>query len=437
MLKDLTAGRLLAHNTIWNLVGEGAPLVIGLVAVPMLVRVLGTERFGILMIVWMLIGYLSLFDLGMGRALTNLVAQKLGAGDERSLPPLIWTANLLMLGLAVVAAILLAACSHWLVYSVLKIPVALERESLISLYILSGALPAVIVSSGLRGVLEAYQRFDAANAVRIPMGALSFALPLAVLPFSHSLVPVVAVLAAGRYVGAISYFVAGRMLLPVLRTALTWDSALVRPLLTFGGWMTISNIIAPIMAGMDRFFVGAIVSMQAVAYYATPEEMITKLLILPGALCGVLFPAFSAAITTDPLRTRQLYLKALKLIASVMGSITVLILLCAAAGLRIWLGNAFAINGTFVLQVLTVGIFFNSIAQAPFALVQGAGHAGWTGKIHLVELPFYLILFWVLTQKFGIAGTAFAWSIRATVDCFILLALAGTLVSERPLPNGS
>ena len=77
MLEKLTAGRLLARNTIWNLVGEGAPLLVGVVAIPILIHALGTARFGILMIVWMLIGYLGLFDLGMGRALTNPVAQKL------------------------------------------------------------------------------------------------------------------------------------------------------------------------------------------------------------------------------------------------------------------------------------------------------------------------------------------------------------------------
>ena len=113
MLKDLTAGRLLARNTIWNLVGEGAPLLIAVIAIPVLVHALGTARFGILMIVWLLIGYLSLFDLGVGRALTNLVAQKLGSGEEALLPPLIWTANILMLGVGIVGALILACASHW------------------------------------------------------------------------------------------------------------------------------------------------------------------------------------------------------------------------------------------------------------------------------------------------------------------------------------
>ena len=79
-LSSLTAGKRLVRNTFWNLLGEGAPLLVALVAIPRLVHAMGMQRFGILTLVWMLIGYLSLFDLGLGRALTNLVAQKLGAG---------------------------------------------------------------------------------------------------------------------------------------------------------------------------------------------------------------------------------------------------------------------------------------------------------------------------------------------------------------------
>src|SRR5713101_3770903 len=93
---SLTGGRLLARNTIWNLLGQLLPMAVGVVAIPPLVRGLGIDRFGLLSLVWIVIGYFSLFDLGMGRALTKLVADKLGANEEKSIPPLAWTSLLLM-----------------------------------------------------------------------------------------------------------------------------------------------------------------------------------------------------------------------------------------------------------------------------------------------------------------------------------------------------
>ena len=437
MVKNLTAGRLLARNTIWNIIGEGAPLLVAVVAIPILLHALGTVRFGILMIVWMLIGYLSLFDLGVGRALTNMVAQRLGSGEEASLPPLIWTANILMFGVGVIGALLLAACSHLLVYSILKIPDALKGESLIALYVLSAGLPGVISSTGFRGVLEAYQRFDAANAVRIPMGVLSFAGPLAVLPFSHSLVPVVAVLAAGRYAAAIAYLVYGRVLLPVMRSRFEWQPELIKPLLTFGGWMTASNIASAFMLGMDRFFLGSLASMQAVAYYATPNEIASKLLIIPFSLGGVLFPAFSTSLVSDLQRSRRLYHRLYAINVLVMGLLFLSLILLAKIGLKLWLGSTFAENGTVPLQVLAVGAFSSAIAQPSFALVQGAGRADWTGKMHLSEVPFYLLAFWLLTLRFGIVGTAIAWSLRLIADTLVLTVLAHKLLYPKSRFEGA
>src|SRR5579859_2241766 len=93
---QLTSGRLLARNAVWNLLGSGAPMVVAVVCIPILIRGLGKERFGVLTLAWILISYAGLFDLGLGRALTQLVARKLGARDEREIPALAWTSLLLM-----------------------------------------------------------------------------------------------------------------------------------------------------------------------------------------------------------------------------------------------------------------------------------------------------------------------------------------------------
>src|SRR5260370_17788980 len=87
----LTSGRLLARNTVWNLIGYGAPMAVAVFCIPILIRGLGKERFGVLTLAWALIGYASLFDLGLGRALTQLVARKFGGRGEREIPSLACT----------------------------------------------------------------------------------------------------------------------------------------------------------------------------------------------------------------------------------------------------------------------------------------------------------------------------------------------------------
>ena len=229
--ENLTGGQLLARNVLWNLLGTGAPLLVGIVAIPILIEGLGTARFGVLTLAWMVVGYFSLFDLGLGRALTMLVAEKLGKGLSDEIPPLIWTAILLMAALGILGAVIVAALSPWLVGGVLKIPPELQSETLTSFYLLAASIPIVISSTGLRGILEAHQLFGLVNAVRIPLGLFTFLGPVTVLPFSNSLVPVVAVLVVARLTSWCAYAVLCIRVEPALRYSVAIHRAVVRPLI--------------------------------------------------------------------------------------------------------------------------------------------------------------------------------------------------------------
>jgi O-antigen/teichoic acid export membrane protein len=421
---NLTSGRLLARNAAWNLLGIGAPMIVAVVCIPILIRGLGKDRFGVLTLAWALIGYASLFELGLGRALTQLVARKLGAREDRDIPALVWTSLCLMLllGFAGTASILLI--SPWLVGRGLNVPGALQHETLQSFRLLALSLPFVITTAGLRGLLEAHQRFALINWLRMPMGVFTFAGPLLVLPFSKSLVPVVATLVGGRIVAWAAHLLLSLRVIPELGHSIVWDQSAIGPMLRFGGWMTVSNIISPLMVTLDRFVIGALVSLTAVAYYATPYEVVTKIWLFPGALMSVIFPAFSATFTHDRERTALLFGRSVKTLSLVMFPIVLCVIVLAEEVLKLWLGAEFAHNSFRVLQWLAVGVFINSLALVPFNLLQGIGRPDLTAILHLVELPVYLVLLWMLIRGRGIEGAAIAWSSRIAIDSLLLFGIA-------------
>ena len=427
----LTGGHLLARNTLWNLVGNGAPILVAIFCIPLLIKGLGTDRFGVLTLAWAVIGYAGLFDLGLGRALTQLVAKKLGRGEDHEVPTLVWTALILMLLLGVVGTAVVILLTPFLVVRVLHVPAALERETLNSFRVLGLSIPLVIGTAGLRGFLEALQRFRLINALRIPMGVFTFVGPLLVLPFSKSLVQIVAVLVAGRLLAWVAHLVFCLRVAPALQHGIAWDRTVLAPLLRFGGWMTVTNVVGPLMVTFDRFLIGALVSVSAVAYYAAPYEAVTKFLLIPGALMGVMFPAFSTSSIQDRGHMALLFDRSVKYLLLVLFPLVLLVVVLAHDGLRLWLGATFAQNSVHVLQWLAVGVFINSMAQVPFALVQGVGKPDLTGKLHLVELPAYMVMLWWLTKTHGIEGTAIAWTGRALLDAVVLFALARQFLPAR------
>jgi O-antigen/teichoic acid export membrane protein len=428
----LTSGRLLARNTIWNLLGQILPMAVAVVAIPLLIRGMGVVRFGILSLAWIVVGYFSLFDLGIGRALTKLVADKLGANEEHSIPPLAWTSLFLMFLLGVIGGLVTLAISPWLVHRLLKIPEALQTETLRGFYLLAISIPVVTITSGLRGILEAQQRFRILNLIRVPTSIFSVAGPLLVLPFSHSLVPVMGILVGGRLIGCAAHLFACFHAMPALRHNFLFQRSLVAPVLRLGGWMTVSNVVSPGLLYLDRFVIGVLLSVSAVAYYTAPFDMVTRLWVIPGAMVGVLFPAFAVSLMQNPDRTGVLLSRGIKYVFLSLFPIVLVIVTLAPEGLRLWLGPTFAQNGSSVLRWLAAGVFVNSLAHAPFNLIQSAGRADITAKLHLAECPLYLAAVWVLTQRLGIEGTAIAWAARSTIDAFLVC-----FVAQRVLPHRS
>ena len=409
--------------------GMALPLVLAVVAMPPLVRGLGPERFGILGLAWAAIGYFGLFELGLSRALTQAVAHRLGVNRNDDLPALVWTALLLLLALGVLGAVVVAAATPTLITRVLNVPPELRQEAIVSFYILAASLPFVVTTAGLRGLMEAHQHFGIVTALRIPLLAFMLVGPLLVLPFSRSLVPAVLMLAAGRVIAWAAHLVVCLRRYGYLRdVSPTVHPASLGPLLRYGGWTTVSNIVSPIMVYVDRFLIGALLPMAAVAHYVTPYEVVTKLTVIPAAVLTAMFPAFAATFSSDRDRLMHLYDRAFRTVVLLIFPVALVAIALASEGMRVWMGGAMPPASAVVLQWLALGVFVNSIAQVPFAALQSAGRPDLIAKLHMLELPLYAASIWLFARSFGLVGVAIAWTLRVTIDAAALLLVArGTL----------
>ena len=428
----LTSGRLLAKNTVWNLIGNGAPAIVAVFCIPVLIRGLGKERFGLLTLAWVLIGYAGLFDLGLGRALTQLVAQKLGIGEEREIPSLVWTSLLLMLVLGLVGTAVVFLISPWLAGRALNVPGALLAETQKSFRLIGYSIPVVITATGMSALLEAHQRFGLVNSVRIPMGVFTVAGPLLVLPFSKSLVAVVAVLVIGRVFAWAANLALCLRVEPELRRSFSLKPAAVGPLLRFGGWITIANIVNPILVSVDRFFVGAALPVVMVGYYTAPFDTVTKLWMVPRSLTATVFPACSSLGSERRKELEILYSRSIKYLFLILAPISLVLFLFAGQIMQLWLGHDFAEYSTVVLRILAVGVFVNCFAHVPYCFLQALGRPDATAKLFLIELVPYGVFAWSMIRHGGIVGAATAWSIRVVIEVLLLIWMAWRMCSLSP-----
>jgi O-antigen/teichoic acid export membrane protein len=427
-------GRFLARNTALNFIGQAVPLLVGVATIPYVIRGLDTERFGVLSIAWVLLGYLGVFDLGLGRATTKFVAECLGRGEIGRLPGWIWSSLAFQILFGIGGAALVGALTPFVVERVLKIPPSLLGETKTTFFILAASLPVVLAANAVRGVLEAAQRFDLVNYVKVPCNVSVFLIPAIAVPFGIRLPGIVSLLVLARLSAGTVYLVLCCRVFPVLRGSLSFNSKLLRPLAAYGGWVTVANVVGSFLVYSDRFMIGTLLSVAAVTYYTAPYEAIARLSIISSSLAATLFPAFTSigASVENRMGLGKVYARSVKWLLLTMGPLMALVVAFAAPILRLWLGADFARQSTLVLQILAVGVLINSLAFVPFSLLQALNRPDVTAKFYLVEFPLYGVLLWVLISHLGIAGAALAWTLRGAVDAGLLFGACRRLQFVSP-----
>jgi len=426
-------------NTLWNLLGSGAPLLLGLLALPYLLKQLGIERLGVLTLVWALIGYFSVFDFGLGRALTQKVSELRASGSDEHLLFTVQHGMRLLGWLGVGGGCLLAAGVHAVDLSVLKVSESLIDDTRTALLLAALSIPATTLTSGLKGVLEGMEQFRQVNMLKLVLGLANFGAPvIAVAWAGPSLTGVVLSLLIARAVIWALHHLAVRRVLPAMpREQAGLPASRAKDLLVFGSWMTVSNLVSPLMVVADRFIISALLGAAAVAYYAVPSDMLIKLLILPAALSSAVFPAFARLLVADTTAAATLYRRSLTTVFAVMAPLMALIAAGAHPGLALWLGTAFADQAAGIVVILSAGILLNSLAQIPHALAQGAGRVKETALLHLAEFAVYAPAVYGATLHFGLTGAAMAWTARAGADALLLHVLARRALRDRARASAS
>jgi O-antigen/teichoic acid export membrane protein len=422
----------LIRNTALNFLGQFIPLIVGVLCVPVIANSLGPERFGVLSLAWLVIASLSVFDLGMGRAMVKFVAETLGKGELTSLPPLVWSIILLQVVLGIIAGASGLIVLHLFGGRILQLSPDVVWEAIATFKILMVGLPIVLVATSLGGVLEATQRFDITNAIRTASISASFLLPIIGISLGLNLAGIVLLLVCAKILALAALFVAVFSTIPVLRNIRT-DLGVLRRVLGFGTWITLSNGISPVLVNLDRYVLAILLPITAVGYYTPASQAISYLSIVPASVTSTLFPAYSMLSGMGQYeRINALFARSVKYTLLVLSPLVVILACFSSELLTVWIGQEYATQSTLALKILAIGVLINALAFSPSTLLQALGRPDIPAKFHLLELPIHAGLTWIFIQYWGITGAALAWSIRVSLDAIMLFAASFCVLRNLP-----
>lgn len=406
-------------NSLWNLFGSVAPMLIGLFAIPYIYREIGAEKIGVLTIIWALIGYFSIFDFGLGRSITQRISS---INAHKDITHIIRTSST-----GVVITLIIGMVGALIGYLLLKIfgvewintKPELESEIYLSFILSCLAIPITTVTTGMRGILEGIQRFDQVNLLRFALGISNFLGPIfSIYYWGSDLSVIVLSLVITRLVILFAHLFCVKNFLRINKDNINKRES--ERLFQFAGWLTLSNLISPLMVVADRFFISSMLGAAVVSFYTIPADFLIRLLVIPFAITSSLFPVFSAGIAERNKSINSIYKKSLLFVLRLMLPIVLVIIFSSKWALGVWLGEDFAFHAHIVASVMAVGILFNSMAQIPHAYIQASGDAKTTALIHLLESFIYVPILVVGVDLYGVVGGAVAWTTRCLMD-FVLL----------------
>ena len=417
------SGRLLAHNTFYNLSANVFALAVGVVAIPLLMRRLGVHDFGLLTLGWVLLGYFGVADLGLSRAATKYVAEALGRGEGEWVAGIVWSAIGVQVLVGAAGTLVLALGTPLLMGRWLAIPPDSLPRAVDTFRWLSLALPVMLVTNTFQGALEGAQKFGPVAIVRLVATSSGFLAPLLVVWAGGDIRTVAIALVGTRVLLLVLAAVLFRATFPQAMRGRRIHPHLLRSFARFGSWITLSSLIGPLLVSADRWIVALILGSSAVASYAVPHETVLRLYVLPASFVAVLFPAYSALGSTPTLDAERLATRGMKYLLLTMGMCSWVLILFAKDILRVWVGAEMAAKGAPVLQIMSAGLLLHSLAYVPGSLLLGIGKPNVTTAFQMAQLPVHLGVAWVLTERWGLVGAALSWSIRAAVDFAYHLAV--------------
>jgi O-antigen/teichoic acid export membrane protein len=222
---------------------------------------------------------------------------------------------------------------------------------------------------------------------------------------------------------AVVVYFSGRLLPEMFRAGI--NRAMFRPLLKFGSGWFVAMVAIILMSNLEKFFVTKIVSVRALAFYSIAFTLANIASTLPVAMTQSLLPAFSQLLAPDKhVELQGLFSRTVKLNIIWLMPVLMIAFITAHPFLGFWAGPEFAEQSSLPFYVLLIGLIFNVSAYVPYAALVAAGKTGVLSVVYLGELVFYAFIASVFIYKFGIVGAALAWSLRVTIDSFVLFHVA-------------
>lgn len=404
------------HNAFFSSLSWFLPILLSFLLTPYIVHELGNEAYGILALVWSVVGYFALLDLGMENAVVKYVAEHNGRGEIDETNRVVGVALLVFIVVGVVGGLVILALASPLSTSWLKVPPALERPAYLAFCLAGAGFLFTMVVRLFTAIPNGLNRYDITSLVNVAMGALTTLGTALLLYLERGLVEVVALNTLLPVATIFLYRIIIKRVFPEIRVSPSKGFSTFKRILHFGMYNMMSRIAYIVVHQVDRLVIGALLGVGLVTYYVVPFTIVGRITALTNRIAVVIFPAVSELHgQADSTKIADLYLTSSRIIFVVGSALCIPLLVFGPRLLSLWMGADFGEVAGNVMVLTTLGTYINIFTNVPTFVADGLGRPRVSGIAAVSTAIIFLVLLFPMANGFGITGVAASYLLSSAV----------------------
>jgi len=400
------------RNSFFNTISWTTNIAVNLIIIPVMVRHLGVEGYGIYALLTSLFGYFSLLDLGLGQGVVKYVSHYIGLANIDGVHQSINATLITQIVIGGIGVAFLCVFNNDII-RIFNISSSFLKAASISLYISSISFFLTMVLGTYTYALQGLQRFDILGSINM-IFSIGMALTLIIFVSTGTgLLGVIIISALFSVVNCLVCLFFILKYIPSYRPSLSVQWITIKQLFNFSGYVFLSRLAATLNTFFVRFIVGIMLGPVAVTLYVVPMKLISGIQGGLGSLINALFPmvsTLSAQGMNDYLK--NIYYKTSKFIIGISIPVYLFIIIFSRPILTTWMGLDFASRCWPVLTIAGLAYLLSSWTIVPTNIAFGLGHSRSVGLYSGVVAILYIIFIPFLTHYYNIIGTA--WAILIT-----------------------
>jgi O-antigen/teichoic acid export membrane protein len=428
----------ISKNLVANYLGQFWTAVMGFAFIPLYIRYLGIEAYGLIGLFVVLQGCLSLLDLGMTPTLNREMGRLNGGGHTaESIRDLLRTIEIIAFAIGLTIFSSIAISASWVTKSWLNfenLPTGVVAQAITAM----GCLIAFRLIEGIyRSCVVGLQRQVLVNIIGSIMATLRGVGAVGVLAWiSPSIYAFFIWQGLISIVAVVLFAIATYHYLPTAEKRATFSVGAIKNVRRFAGGMLLISLLALLLTQIDKILLSKLLNLRDYGYYSLAFAVSGSLFVLVSPITQATYPRLcELTARNDVVKFTDTFHLGAQAVSVIAGSAAIVVIAFSEVFLRLWTQNDdLAANTAKLLSLLMLGNLMNAMVQMPYQAQLAYGLTGLGVKINTVAVLIIVpAIIWV-TPRYGAEGAAWVWvCLNSSYFIFAMQLVYRQILSEEKL----